>query len=1053
MVEGETSRIGERSTETISGDTSGGRRDLSNRYSAPVIGGQKIDVEKFDEKINFGMWRREVMDALIQIDLDIRSCLTKEVKYLVKDEECAVTLWRTLEEKYLLKSLENCLHAMSQVHGFQMKFGVSMHDHVSRFEKLLADLKNLDEDIKDEVKAMILLHSLPEEYSHFVTTLIYGKSVIVFKDVCTALTSLEIRNNDKNSERASSEALVSRDWAMEKQKKCGGKNYRSKSRSRNIARDECAFCHEKGHWRKDCPKAQKRDGKKPAAANMARKDEGSDYSLSITPAAYVASSSEWILDTRATYHLCPIKEWFTNFRNLKSGAVVMGNDQPCRTMGIGTIRLKIIDEMVRELKEVRFVPALKKNLIYVGALKAKGYKVTIEDSIMKFTYGAMVILRVWVYTMRAEDEILEIFVKWKKLVETQTGRKIKNGVAERMNRTLLEKVRCMLSNAGLDKKFWAEAVSYASHLINRLPSTAIGGGVKGFKLWDLEDKKFVCSRDVTFDEASMMKALSSQQMENKSKKVLQQVEFDATPYVPVSSTSKKGSTMEVTHRVDEDVVSSDVPQNEETIYDVDNDDFIATRRPRREIKKLGWLTKDMVVAYALLVIDNDIFNTFGEALRNSESDQWKLAMEEEMKSLHQNLTWELVKLLKGKRAIGKNGSTPKSKDLRINQLLDTRVAGKKNHVCRLIKSLYGLKQSPMQWYKRFDQFIQGQKYTRSEHNHCVYFRRLPDGVFIYLLLYVDDMLIASKNGDEIKRLKKQLTSEFEMKDLGDAQRILGMEIRRDKKNGSVWLTQKSYLKKVLEKFGMDDKTKPVCTPLAPHFKLSSSSCPTSQEERDYMARVPYASAVGSLMYAVVCTRPDISQAVSMVSRYMHNPGKNHWLAVKWILRYLYGTVDVTLLFKKDCGQQCVGYCDSDFTGDLDKRRSTTGYVFTLGGGPVCWRSILQSTIALSSTEAEYMAATEAVKEAIWLRGLLGDFGIIQKNIKVFCDNQSAIFLAKNQTSFDYVEAFPWETGTTAGLIPTFGYVGSQIDAANVDPFEDHVRDEVWRIIVNRLRFG
>ncbi|KAH9726578.1 Integrase catalytic domain-containing protein [Citrus sinensis] len=389
MVEGETSRIGERSTETISGDTSGGRRDLSNRYSAPVIGGQKIDIEKFDGKINFGMWRREVIGALIQIDLDvvlknkrhlydeeiwdrmnektcgqIRSCLIKEVKYLVKDEECAVTLWRTLEEKYLLKSPENCLHAMSQVYGFRMKSGVSMHDHVSRFEKLLADLKNLDEDIKDEVKAMILLHSLPEEYSHFVTTLIYGKSVIVFKDVYTVLTNLEIRNNDKNSERAS-----------------------------NIARDECAFCHEKGHWRKDCPKAQKRDVKKTPAANMARKDEGSDYSLSITPATYVASLSEWILDTGATYHLCPIKEWFTNFRNLKSGVVVMGNDQPCRTMGIGTIRLKMFDGMVRELKEVRFVPALKKNLISVGASEAKGYKVTIEDGIMKFTHRAIVILQ------------------------------------------------------------------------------------------------------------------------------------------------------------------------------------------------------------------------------------------------------------------------------------------------------------------------------------------------------------------------------------------------------------------------------------------------------------------------------------------------------------------------------------------------------------------------------------------------------------------------------------------------------------------------------------
>ncbi|KAH9721062.1 Integrase catalytic domain-containing protein [Citrus sinensis] len=533
----------------------------------------------------------------------------------------------------------------------------------------------------------------------------------------------------------------------------------------------------------------------------------------------------------------------------------------------------------------------------------------------------------------------------------------------------------MLSNASLDKKFWAEAVSYASHLVNRLPSAAIGGktpmemwsgkyaqdydslrvfrcpayyhvkdgkldprarktifvgfkgGVKGFKLWDFEDKKFVCSRDVTFDEASMMKASSSQQVENKTKEVLQRVEFDATPYVPVSSASKKISTMEMTLRVEEEVVFSDVPQDEETIDDVDNDDFIVTRRPRREIKKPGWFTKDMVVAYALPIIDDDIPNTFV-----AEYELELTQLDVKTAFLHGDLEEEIYMI----------------------QPCGFRVARKENHVCRLIKSLYGLKQSPRLWYKRFDQFIQGQKFTRSEHDHCVYFRRLPDGAFIYLLLYVDDMLIASKNRDEIERLKKQLASEFEMKDLGDAQRILGMEIRRDKKNESVWLTQKSYLKKVLEKFGMDDKTKP----------------------HDYMARVPYTSAVGSLMYAMVCTRPDISQAVSMVSRYMHNSGKNQWLAVKWILRYLYGTVDVGLLFKKDCGQQCVGYCDSDFAGDLDKRRSTTGYVFTLSRGLVSWRSILESTIALSTTEAEYMAATEAVKEAIWLKGLLGDLRVI-----------------------------------------------------------------------------
>ena len=119
-----------------------------------------------------------------------------------------------------------------------------------------------------------------------------------------------------------------------------------------------------------------------------------------------------------------------------------------------------------------------------------------------------------------------------------------------------------------------------------------------------------------------------------------------------------------------------------------------------------------------------------------------------------------------------------------------------------------------------------------------------------------------------------------MKDLGEAHRLLRMEIHKDKKNMSVWLTQKSLLKKVLKMFGMDDKTKPVSTPLTSHFKWSSSSFPSSQEERDYIARVPYANAVGSFMYAMVYTRPDISQAVSMVSRYMHNLGKNHWLVVK-----------------------------------------------------------------------------------------------------------------------------------------------------------------------------
>ena len=121
---------------------------------------------------------------------------------------------------------------------------------------------------------------------------------------------------------------------------------------------------------------------------------------------------------------------------------------------------------------------------------------------------------------------------------------------------------------------------------------------------------------------------------------------------------------------------------------------------------------------------------------------------------------------------------------------------------------------------------------------------------------------------------------------------------------------------------------------------------------------------------------------------MHNPGKEHWQAVKWILRYIQKTLDVGLIFKKDdmLGQHVVGYCDSDYAGDLDKRRSTTGYVFSLAKAAVSWKSTLQSTVALSTTEAEYMAITEAVKEAIWLQGLRDDLGVGQKHVTVFCDS-------------------------------------------------------------------
>jgi len=167
----------------------------------------------------------------------------------------------------------------------------------------------------------------------------------------------------------------------------------------------------------------------------------------------------------------------------------------------------------------------------------------------------------------------------------------------------------------------------------------------------------------------------------------------------------------------------------------------------------------------------------------------------------------------------------------MSQLTWFKTAGKENIVCKLKKSLYGLKQSPRQWYKRFDSFIRGKRYTRSHYDPCVYYNTLHGGEYIYLHLYVDDMLIASKSRSAIDKLK-DLYSKFKMKDLGEGKKVLGMEIERDWKSGKVSLTQKENLKKVLKKFNINNDTKSVSTSLAPYFKLKATMSPTTVEERE-----------------------------------------------------------------------------------------------------------------------------------------------------------------------------------------------------------------------------
>ena len=160
-----------------------------------------------------------------------------------------------------------------------------------------------------------------------------------------------------------------------------------------------------------------------------------------------------------------------------------------------------------------------------------------------------------------------------------------------------------------------------------------------------------------------------------------------------------------------------------------------------------------------------------------------------------------------------------------------------------------------------------------------------------------------------------------------------------------------------------EKAKVVSCPLANHFRLSSKQSPSIDEEKEEMDKVPYASAIGSLMYAMVCTRPDIAHSVGVVSRFLSNPGKKHWAAVKWILRYLHSTSKMCLSFG-NANPVLVGYTDADMAGDVDSRKSTLGYLITFAGGAVSWQSKLQKSVALSTTEAEFIAAIEAWKELL-----------------------------------------------------------------------------------------
>ena len=265
-----------------------------------------------------------------------------------------------------------------------------------------------------------------------------------------------------------------------------------------------------------------------------------------------------------------------------------------------------------------------------------------------------------------------------------------------------------------------------------------------------------------------------------------------------------------------------------------------------------------------------------------------------------------------------------------------------------------------------------------------------------MLIYVDDLIILASLLAMLAWLKAKLNAEFKMSDLGELMYCLGVEFVRDRKARIITMSQRKYIKEVLKRFNMEE-CKPIGTPLDANVKLLKLSVQEFEDIEREMEGVPYKSGIGSLMYAMVATRADLAFAVSMVSQIMSRAGPAHWSAVKRIMRYLQSTMDYKLcLGGSDLALR--GYCDADWAGDANERRSTTGYVFFVGVGAISWNCRRQPTIALSTTEAEYMATSQSTREAIWLRKLLADVGFVQQDATtIMCDNQGCIALAKNPT--------------------------------------------------------
>ena len=666
-----------------------------------------------------------------------------------------------------------------------------------------------------------------------------------------------------------------------------------------------------------------------------------------------------------------------------------------------------------------------------------------------------------------------------------------NGTVERSWRTIYEMARCLLLEANLPKKLWTYAVKTAAYIRNRCynPRT----GKTPFEIMTGEKpnlKNMHIFGTVCYAYVQQKKKLDARSergiflgYDTQSPAYL--VYFAEQDDVKRVRCVKFSESMEgdISKRELNPVEDYEVPrcdeseQDKETVVEegdkeleVRESDAVKERRYQRLRSRPKYLedyltNEEELSSIAKCSIDYcyhvaDVPSTYEEALLSSESHQWQTAMQEEIDSLYENDTFELVQLPEDRNIVGgkwvyavKQGLddterfkaryvakgysqvkdidydetfSPTARHTSIRMLMQL-VAQEKLQVhqmdvktaylnadidceiyleqpkgfvrtnengdelvCKLKKSLYGLKQSGRNWNHVLHKFLIDQNFKQSVADPCLY-TKLEKDVMSMILIWVDDLIICSSNDDVLNTIKKSLKDQFQMKDMGQLSWFLGIEFTFDSE-GNVKMSQRKYCERILERFHMME-----CNPKSVPCDMSVNKL-VSSDSTELADPKLYRMIVGSLIYITTGTRPDLSYIVSKLSQSMSKPTKAYLGIAKHVLKYIKGTLHYCLEFKKsDMPLKLTGYCDSDW-GASEDRKSTTGYCFQLNNhGPlISWKSKKQRVVALSTCEAEYMAMTRAMQEANFLRQLYSDMtGCDRDTVLLHVDNKGAIELARN----------------------------------------------------------